>query len=164
MYILCTDYIIFERTHCISGISMQCNGMWPCFLTHVACNAYDTVTNSVQVSVSIHHAVCSAHTVNMNSSSLGPSESDRQPSPLEGDYTNLCKACKWFILQSTTKGFFTTPRTRRGKRERDTHTLTPTVIHTFTTTYNTCNKKWWNLCLKKQKIKLRGCIQGIFSH
>lgn len=95
------------------------------------CKACDTVTNCVQVSVSTQHA-CLARTVNMNSSSLAPSESDRLPSPHEGDYTNLCKACKWFILQSTTKGFFTTPRTRRGERERET--LTPAVIPTFAAT------------------------------
>lgn len=89
---------------------------------------------------------------------LAHSESDRLPSPHEGDYTNLCKACKWFILQSTTKGFFFFFLQHCGQdkeRERERETLTPAVILTFTTTcvllcrcqQKRCNKTWWNLCI-----------------
>lgn len=75
------------------------------------------------------------HTLNNSSpSTLAASESDGLPSPHEGDYTNLCKACKWFILHSTTKGFpffffFAADKTRIA-RQRET--LTPAVILTFT--------------------------------
>lgn len=124
-------------------------------------------------SVSTRHA-CRAHTLNMSLSTLAHTESDRLPSPHEADYTNLCKACKWFILQSTTKGFFTTLRTRQGERERERETLTPAVILTFTTYIFLCccqqqrgNKTWWNLCLFYLFIliiKLRWCIQSLCCH
>ncbi len=145
-----------------SCLSIYWNGMWLPSSTHVACKACNTVTNCIQVSVSTQHT-CLARTVNTNSSTPAPSESVQLPSPHEGDYTNLCKACKWFILQSTTKGFFTTAGTRRGERGRET--LTPAVISTFTTTYvllchcqqERRRKTCWNLCIFVI-IKLRGSM------
>lgn len=90
----------------------------------------------------------------MNSSSLVLSESDRLPSPHEGDYTNLCKACKWFIVQSTTRGFFSfffynTVDKMRREKARDTETFSNPYTHHHMLFLCHCqqewsNKTWWN--------------------
>lgn len=142
--------------------------------THVAQKQDDgvTVTNCTQVFPHQKH-ICDAH--NMNSSSLVLSESDRLPSPHEGDYTNLCKACKWFIVQSTTRGFFSsfffynTVDKMRREKARDTETFSNPYTHHHMLFLCHCqqewsNKTWWNFGIFFYIIKLRVCFQGIFSH
>lgn len=75
--------------------------------THGACKTRDTGTALRFPSTPRHHQLFlpGVHWIR-----------SRQPSPQEGDYTNLCKACKWFILQYTTKGFL---QHRRQDEERE---------------------------------------------